>query len=149
MSFPLLAVFSSRSDYWSQRICLSLISSQFTFTHMMTSSNGNFFALLAIWAGNSPVTGEFPSQRPVTRSFDVFLNLRLNKRLNKQSWGWWFETPLCSLWRHCNDWRQYAASARTCFVIDIEPKIKLETTKFKTLLTFYFPLIFARYMPIC
>ena len=39
---------------------------------MMTSSNGNISALLAICAGNSPVTGEFPAQRPVTRSFDVF-----------------------------------------------------------------------------
>ena len=35
------------------------------------------YALLALWAGNSPVTGEFPSQRPVTRSFDVFFDLRL------------------------------------------------------------------------
>ena len=48
-------------------------------------------ALLALCAGNSPVTGEFPSQRPVTRSFDVFFDLRLNKRLSKQSWSWWFE----------------------------------------------------------
>ena len=47
-----------------------------------------FSALLAICARNSPVPGE---QRPVTRSFDVFVDLRLNKRLNKQSWGWWFE----------------------------------------------------------
>ena len=39
--------------------------------------------------GNSPVTGEFPAQRPVTRSFDVFFDLRLNKRLSKQRWGWW------------------------------------------------------------
>ena len=54
-------------------------------------------------AGNSLVTGEFPSQRPVTWSFDVFSDLRLNKRLSKQSWGWWFETPSCSLWRHCNE----------------------------------------------
>ena len=52
-----------------------------------------FPALLAICAGNSPVTGEFPTQRPVTRSFDVFFELRLNKRLSKQSGGWWFETP--------------------------------------------------------
>ena len=37
--------------------------------------------LLAICAGNSPVTGEFPAQRPLTRSFDVFFDLRLNKRL--------------------------------------------------------------------
>ena len=61
-----------------------------------------FSALLALCAGNSPVTGEFPSQRPVTRSFDVFFDLRLNKRLSKQSWGWWFETPSRPLWRHCN-----------------------------------------------
>ena len=53
-------------------------------------------------AGNSPVTGEFPSQRPVTRSFDVFFDLRLNKRLCKQSWGWWFETQSRSLCRQCN-----------------------------------------------
>ena len=45
-----------------------------------------FSALLAICAGNSPVTGDFPAQKPVTRSFDVF-DLRLNKRLSKQSWG--------------------------------------------------------------
>ena len=69
---------------------------------MMTSSNGNFSALLALCAGNSPVTGEFPSQNPVTRSFDVFFDLRLNKRLSKQSWGWWFVTLSRSLWRHRN-----------------------------------------------
>ena len=56
-----------------------------------------FSALLAICAGNSPVAGEFPAQRPVTRSFDVFFHLRLNKRF------WLLETPLCPLWRHCND----------------------------------------------
>ena len=61
-----------------------------------------FSALLALCAGNSPVTGEFPTQRPVTRSFDVFFDLRLTKRLSKQSWGWRFETASRSLWRHCN-----------------------------------------------
>ena len=61
-----------------------------------------FSALLAICAGNSPVPGEFPAQRPVTRSFDVFFDLRPNKRLSKQWRGWWFETPSCSLWRQCN-----------------------------------------------
>ena len=59
---------------------------------MMTSSNESFSALLTICAGNSPVPGEFPAQRPVTRSFDVFFDLGLNKRLSKQSWGWWFGT---------------------------------------------------------
>ena len=63
-----------------------------------------FSELLAICAGNSPVTGEFPAQRPETLGFGVFFDLRLNKRLSKQSWGWWFEKPLPSLWRHSNDW---------------------------------------------
>ena len=62
-----------------------------------------FSALLAICAGNSPVPGEIPTQRPVTRSFEVFFDLRLNKRLSKQSWGWWFEMPSRPLWRHRND----------------------------------------------
>ena len=61
-----------------------------------------FSALLALCAGNSPVTGEFPSQRPVTRSSDIYFDLRLNKRLCKQSLGWRFETPSRPLWRHCN-----------------------------------------------
>ena len=46
-----------------------------------------FSTLLAICAGNSPVPGEFPAQRPVTQSFDVFFDLCLNERLSKQSWG--------------------------------------------------------------
>ena len=62
-----------------------------------------FSVLLAISAGNSPVLGEFPAQRPVRRSLDIFFDLHPNKRLSKQWWGWWFETPSCPLWRHCND----------------------------------------------
>ena len=59
-----------------------------------------FSALLVICAGNSPVPGEFPA--PVTWSFEVFFDLRLNNRFSKQSWGWWFETLSHPLWRHCN-----------------------------------------------
>ena len=62
-----------------------------------------FSALLAICAGNSPVTGEFPTQRPVTRSLDIYFDLRPNERLSKQWWGWWFETLSRSLWRHRNE----------------------------------------------
>ena len=62
-----------------------------------------FSALLAICAGNSPVTGGSPTQKPVTRSFDGFFDLRLNKRLSKQTWVWLYETPSRSLWCHCND----------------------------------------------
>ena len=61
-----------------------------------------FSALLAFCAGNSPVTGEFPTQRPVTRSFDDFFDVRLNQQLSKQWRPRWFETPSLSLWRHCN-----------------------------------------------
>ena len=44
-----------------------------------------FSALLALCAGNSPVSGEFPAQRPVTRGFDVFFDLSLIKRLNSEA----------------------------------------------------------------
>ena len=66
-----------------------------------------FSALLDLCVGNSPVSGELPAQRLVTRSFDVFFDLRLIKRLNKHSRGWWFKTLSRSLWRHCNVLRLY------------------------------------------
>ena len=62
-----------------------------------------FSGLLALCAGNSLVTSEFPSQRPVTRSFKVFFHLRLNKLWSKQFRHQWFEMPSHSLWCHCND----------------------------------------------
>ena len=69
---------------------------------MMTSSNGNIFRV------TGPLCWEFTnhkrthSHRPVTQSFDVFFDLRLNKRLSKQSNPWYFETPSRSWWRHCD-----------------------------------------------
>ena len=75
----------------------------YSFTAWWRHQMETFSALLAVCAGNSPVPGEFHTQRPVTRSFGVFFDLRLNKRLSKQSWGWWFETLSRSLWRHRND----------------------------------------------
>ena len=69
---------------------------------MMTSSNGNIFRVTRHLCGEFTGPGEFPTQRPGTRSFDVFFDLRLNKRLSKPLWGWWFETPSWSLWRQCN-----------------------------------------------
>ena len=65
--------------------------------HMMTSSSGNIFRVTDPLWGEPPVTDGFPSQRPVTLSFDVFFDLCLNERLNKQSRRWWFETPSLSL----------------------------------------------------
>ena len=78
-----------------EHIYSSVLSKSF----MMTSSNGTFSALLALCAGNSPVPGEIPAQRPVTRSFDVFFDVRPNKRLSKQWLSWWFETPSRPFWR--------------------------------------------------
>ena len=75
--------------------------------HMMTSSNGNIFRVTGHLCGEFTDHRWIPlTQRPVTQSFDIFFDLRLNKRLSKQSSGWWFETPSCSLWSHCNEWIQ-------------------------------------------
>ena len=73
---------------------------------MMTSSNGTIFRVTGPLCGEFIGPGEFPTQRPVTRSFDVYFVLRPNKRLSKQWWGWWFETLSWSLWRHRNDLRE-------------------------------------------
>ena len=72
---------------------------------MMTSSNGNIFRVTGPLCGEFTGSSEFPAQRPVTRSFDVFFDLRLNKRLSKQPWGLWTETSPLSSWRHGNVWR--------------------------------------------
>ena len=84
--------------FWNLRQSMLVHTSMTWWRHQMET----FSALLAICAGNSPVSGEFPAQRTVTRSFDVFFDLRLHKWLSKQSWGWWFETLSRPLWRHRN-----------------------------------------------
>ena len=56
------------------------------------TSNDNIFRVTGHFAGNSPVSGEFPAQMPVTRSFDVFLSAP-EYRLSEHSSVWWFETP--------------------------------------------------------
>ena len=70
---------------------------------MLTSSNGNLFWFTGPLWGKSTGHLWFPSQRPVTRSFGVFFDLPLNKRVSKQSIPRWYETPSRSLWRHYNE----------------------------------------------
>ena len=82
----------------------------FSTDYMMTASNGNFFRFTGPLCGNSPVTGEFPSQRSVMQSFDVFFDLDLNKRSSKQSRRRWSEMPSLSSWRYCNS----VCSVRRC-----------------------------------
>ena len=73
-------------------------------TLVMTSLNGNIFRV------TGPLCGEFTGHRWIhgTKASDAklwcFLDLHLNKRLSKQSGGWWFETPSGPLWRHRNVW---------------------------------------------
>ena len=74
---------------------------------MMASSNGNIFRVTGHLCGNSPVPGEFPAQRPVTRSFDVFFDLRLNQRLSKQC--------------EAGDFRCYLVHFDVIVMIDIKP----------------------------
>ena len=88
--------FNDCMDHVFSYLSEALDEIRFTWWHHQMET---FSALLALCAGNSPVPGEFPAQRPVTRSFSVFFELRLNK----QSWGWWFETQSRSLWRHRNE----------------------------------------------
>ena len=93
---------SDSNDQWNRHRsdgCPTRTSLKHTWWRHQTET---FSALLALCGGNSTVTGEFPSQRPVTRRFDVFFDLGLNKRSSKQSRRGWFEMPLRSLWRHCN-----------------------------------------------
>ena len=93
--------------HWGEKVNIKMLLHQNTCVRIVT---GIIFSswwrhqmgTFAICAGNALVTGEFPTQRPVTRSFDVFFDLCPNERLSKQSWGWWFETPLRPLWRHNN-----------------------------------------------
>ena len=88
------------------RIYLIICSSGYCGTALITAwwrhQMEIFSALLALCGGNPPVTGRFPSQRPVTRIFDVSFGLLLNKRLSKQSRRRWIEMPSRSSWRHCN-----------------------------------------------
>ena len=83
------------SFYWQRRARPAL--------SMMTSSNGNVFRV------TGPLCGEFTGLRwiPLTMASYAelwcFLSYVLNKRLCKQSWGWWFETPSRSFWRPCDE----------------------------------------------
>ena len=73
-----------------------------------------------------------PAQRPVTRSCDVFFDLRMNKRLSKQSWGWWFETPSPSLWRHCNGKSMFVSAIRIVTHCNRDKMATISQTTFST-----------------
>ena len=80
----------------------------------MTSSNGNSFRITGHLCGD--FTGHQCIPRTKACSFDVFFDLYRNKRLSKQSWSWWFETPSRSLWCHSNDKSCQAIRDKLCHV---------------------------------
>ena len=89
------------TDTWSFQMYLIFYRiAYYPMNHMMTSSNGNIFLV------TGPLWGEFTGHRwiPLTKASDAelwcFLSSVPELRLSKQSWGWWFETPSCSLLRH-------------------------------------------------
>ena len=88
----------ARTFHWIGGLTSSMLSERSWWRHQMET----FSVLQALCTGKSPVTGMLPSQRPVKWSFDVFFDLRLNKRLSKQSRRQWFETSSRSSWRHCD-----------------------------------------------
>ena len=93
-----LCIYILSSVAYTSRWCWDFVSlidvqSMVCTNDMMTSSIGNNFRVTGPLCGEFTGQGEFPAQRPVTRNFDVFFDLCLNRRLCKQSWGWWFETP--------------------------------------------------------
>ena len=96
MSYEVLPIYSYIFNFWS--IIVLNVSLWYGTYFMMTSSNENIFGATGPLCGKSLVTGEFPSQRPVTRSFDVFFDLCPSKRSRR----WWFEKTPRSLWCHCN-----------------------------------------------
>ena len=53
----------------------------------MTSSNGNIFRVTGPLCGEFTGPGEFPAQRPVMRSFDVYFDLRINDWANNREAG--------------------------------------------------------------
>ena len=85
--------------YLIQRLHLKIVTFK---SLMMTSSNGKNFRVTGHLYGEFNGNRWIPAQRSVTRSFDVFFDLHLNKRLSKHSWGWWFEMPSRPLSRYSN-----------------------------------------------
>ena len=101
-------------NHWLHRL-LSSLEMRMSYTYTSCAIGRRLLVFLMIWAHDDVikwkhfplywpfVPGEFPTRRPVTRSFDVFFDLHPNKLLSKQWWGWSFETPSYPLWRHRNE----------------------------------------------
>ena len=118
--FKLVCDKSVHETYYNtlQRSCAICVRKLMVGGHdiMMTSSNGNIFRVTGHLCGKFTGPRWISHTKASDAELDVFFDLRLNKRLSKQPWGWWFETPAWSLWRHRNvvylkkSWRGYGRS---------------------------------------
>ena len=121
----------SRRHLVSQRFLMLLFQLMYVLS-MMTSSNGNIFRV------TGHLCGEFTRHRwiPRTKASDAepWCFLHLNKRLNKQSWGWWFEMPSCPLWRHCNvnECAFYRSRSLACYIHRLQIKITVSDVAYPT-----------------
>ena len=91
-------------EWQSDPVAKFCLTSTCQYTGMMTSSNGNIFRVTGLCPRNHRSPLNSPHKGQWRGALMFFLHLCLNKRLSKQSWGWWFETPSRSLWRHYNGW---------------------------------------------
>ena len=116
--------YHTKSKEYFEQTCSQDITFSFDATSWGPQSEGLWCSpsartpLYRTSGGNPLVTGEFPSQRPVKRSFDIFFDLRMNKRSSKQSRRRWFETASRFLWRHCNGIILYWSNAGEA--VDVE-----------------------------
>ena len=83
---------------WNQGFCLAVTKLE---RHGVSNHWQVDYCLPFFRLGSKKICDRWVT-KAVTRSFDVFFDPRLNKRLSKQLWGWWFETPSHPLWRHSN-----------------------------------------------
>ena len=113
-----------------QRTTLSMVT-------MMTSSNGNIFRV------TGHLCGKFTGPRWISRTkasdaeLWCFFDLRMNKRLSKQPWGWWFETLAWSLWRHRNDYANLTYSVNSIILSAVESSTTGEVQSLEVLHHFY------------
>ena len=68
----------------------------------MASSNGNIFHVTGLLCGHSPITCEFPAQMASDPELWCFCLSSPEATIEQTMEMLVFETPSCSLWRHCN-----------------------------------------------
>ena len=111
---------SMLNSHITSRFSVSLVN------YAWCNQKETFSMLLALCGGNSPVTGEFPLPMPLTRSLNIFSDLRLHKRLSKQSRHRWFETPSHWLWRNWNViiWVHSKILSNECLLITLTTRVE-------------------------